>query len=272
MPCNTKEREQTERFSEIYRYAQTPVIREIELHTCGCDYGATSWSTLDEAMVISELLGLRPGLDLLDIGSGSGWPGVWFASTSGCSVTLLDLPYPALQIAAQRATDDEVGDLCQFTQGDAANLPLADASFDLVSHTDVLCCLDNKAGVLGSCRRVIRREGRMVFTVISVAPGLSAENHRRAVDNGPPFIESERSYPVLLEQTGWEINRCIDVTAGFTDVCRVLIDEEDSRRDALVELYSEQEVNEKAQSRNAKCEALSDGLLRREIFVVSALH
>jgi len=247
-------------------------MREIERHTCGCDYGATSWATHDEAIVIRELLGLKPGLELLDIGSGCGWPGVWFASTSGCSVTLLDLPSPALQIAAQRATEEGVSNLCQFAQGDAANLPLSDKSFDVVGHTDVLCCLEDKRGVLGSCRRVIRSDGKMVFTVISISPALSAVNYRRAVDNGPPFIESDAGYPVLLEQAGWEINKCIDVTDGFTDVCGVLIAEEKSRRDALIDLYSEQEIIEKEQSRQSKFEVLCDGLLRREIFVVSPVH
>jgi hypothetical protein len=77
MTFSPEERAQTDRFDELYVRAQSPVILSIERSVCGCDYGGTSWTTRDEAERIGAILGLRPGLRLLDLGAGSGWPALY---------------------------------------------------------------------------------------------------------------------------------------------------------------------------------------------------
>ena len=67
-----------------------PEMRKLERDVLGCDYGGTSWTTRAQAVQIVESLDLRPGIQLLDVGSGSGWPGLFLGSETGCDVTLLD--------------------------------------------------------------------------------------------------------------------------------------------------------------------------------------
>ena len=68
------ERALRERFDATYAAGQSPVMRAVERSVCGCDYGATSWTTVNEAQRIGDALALAPGLRLLEIGAGSGWP------------------------------------------------------------------------------------------------------------------------------------------------------------------------------------------------------
>ena len=77
----------------------------------------------------------------------------------------MDLPLSGLRIATERAVKDRISDRCRIAVADGSRLPFRDRSFDAVSHSDVLCCLRDKRGVLEACRRVIRDSGRMVFTV-----------------------------------------------------------------------------------------------------------
>ncbi len=91
-----EEQAQIERFSKTYLCAQTPTMRAIERRVCGCDYGGTSWTTREQCEQISALLELRPGMRLLDVGAGSGWPGLYLAGPSGCDTVLVDLPLAGL--------------------------------------------------------------------------------------------------------------------------------------------------------------------------------
>ena len=155
MTRTSEERAQRERFDAAYLRAQSPVMLSIERSVCGCDYGGNSWTTRDEAQQIEALLGLRPGLRLLDVGAGSGWPGLYMAETSGCDVVLVDLPFMGLRIAAERAAKDRIPGACWVALADGAYLPFRDGSFDAVSHSDLLCCLKPKHAVLEACQQVI---------------------------------------------------------------------------------------------------------------------
>ncbi len=269
MPLNADEQALRERFDNMYQVVQSPIVREIERSVCGCDYGATSWTTQAEARHVGELLGLAPGRRLLEVGAGSGWPGLYLARTTGCDVALVDVPLAGLRIAAARAVADRLPGACWIALADGAALPFANESFDAVSHSDVLCCLDAKLMVLRACRRVIRGGGRMVFTVIFPTPGLSSADHDRAVRSGPPFVETALAYPAMLGQAGWAITDHVDLTAEYAETVQRLLRHEEARADELSGLYGEAEICERLAGRRTTLGALEEGLLRRQLFAAT---
>ena len=137
MPRTTKEREVAENFGQQYKLVLADVMLAMERDSCGSDYGGTSWTTRAEADRIGQLLDLTPGDRLLDIGSGAGWPGIYLARTSGCDVTLTDLPFAGLQIAARRALEDQLAGICWTAVADGTALPFRDRSFDAISHSSL---------------------------------------------------------------------------------------------------------------------------------------
>ena len=115
------------------------LMLEIEHEATGSDYEVTSYTTRDQAQEMGQLLRLRPGKCLLDVGAGSGWPGLYLARTTGCHVVLVDLPFEGIRTASLRAARDRLDDRCWAVVGDARALPFRNASFDAIIHCDVLC-------------------------------------------------------------------------------------------------------------------------------------
>jgi SAM-dependent methyltransferase len=203
MRCTRQEQAQRIRFETVYERSRAPAMLSIERRVCGCDYGGNSWLTMDQANELAAHLNLGQGTRLLELGAGSGWPGLYLVEKTRCEVVLVDLPEIGLRIARERAAKDGLSGLVATVVADAADLPFPDNGFDAISHCDLLCCLERKRAALESCRRVVRPGGRMAFTVISITPDLSIAQYRRAVENGPEFIESETDYSTLLGQAGW---------------------------------------------------------------------
>ncbi len=257
------------RFTAQYKITGSEILRKLERESCGCDYGGTSWTTREEAERVGRLLGLGPGKHLLDIGSGSGWPGLYLAQSSGCDATLSDLPFEGLRHAAERAGADQPAGACFFAAADGAALPFRDGWFDAISHSDVLCCLEAKQATLAECRRVTRPDGLMVFTVISVVPDLPPADHARAIICGPPFIDSDIDYTTMLGRAGWNIAERHELTSVFEQSVRRVLAGEEAHREELRALIGDDALADQFARRYRAIEGLERGLIRRDMFVAA---
>ncbi len=97
---------------------------------------------------------------VLDVGCGDGST-LLAAAEAGAHVTGLDRSARMLESAQARAA--ERGLTLDLHEGDAAALPFADASFDLVFAVTMLCFVEDPSRVLGELARVTRPGGRVVL-------------------------------------------------------------------------------------------------------------
>ena len=265
--CTNGEQALKARFEEAYLRSQSPIMKVIERRVCGCDYGGNSWTTREQADALILLLKLDSSKKLIDVGAGSGWPGIYLAKNSGCSVTLVDLPEVGLRIAKERAQAEGIEDRVIAEVADASDLPYADQYFDAVGHSDLLCCLVRKRRALEECKRVVRKGGTMAFTVIYIAPGLPRASRTRARKNAPDFVETDMSYPDLLIQTGWTLVERQDLTAAYRDSCARQVEADHDNRTELAELLGDDEAAVRLAQWRSKLSAIEDGLFVRELFV-----
>ncbi len=139
MGAISKESTKAERFAREYSQRQREAERLVDREVFGAVIGANGYTTVDEASRLLELLALEPGERLLDLGSGRGWPGVYLANESGCSVTLTDVPTAALRDTLSDAPRPNGAAGCCAVAADGRALPFRPQTFDAVAHTDVLC-------------------------------------------------------------------------------------------------------------------------------------
>ena len=237
----------------------------------GCDFGGTSWTTKTQADKIPATLGLTAESKLLEIGAGTGWPGVYLAGLTGCDVTLLDIPVNSLNYAMQRAVDDNIVDRCQAVAASGAALPFATATFDAIGHSDVLCCLLEKLEMLKECRRVVHIGATMLFYVIAPTNGLTGPDLDEACDIGPPFVGVPDDYEELLAKSGWKILSKSNLTNDYLLALRRLTEGLQAASVNLKKVLGPIEFNHQLEHRRQQVSAIERGLLVRDMYLVQAI-
>ena len=111
----------------------------VEEHVIGAVWGANGYTTRAQADDLLAHLELTAGQRLLDIGTGRGWPALYLAARSGCSVVGTDLPLAALQKARKRAAAEGLDGRATMVVASGGKLPFPPLTFDAIVHTDVLC-------------------------------------------------------------------------------------------------------------------------------------
>ncbi len=257
-------------FAGSYDLSCLPEIKKLEQAALGCDYGGTSWTTREQVSAILQSLQVSPTDQLLDIGSGAGWPGLLLGRLSNCNVTLLDIPLNALSQAAERAAADGMSGQVDIVSASGTALPFNDNSFDRISHSDVLCCLPDKQQFLAESRRVSRDNARMHFSVILPAADLPQSVYDEVVQTGPPFIAVEGSYPELLAVAGWQIESREDVTEEYQRSLQRLVEGIRENEDDLIVLLGEDELIAKRRHREDQISLIAAGHMRRDAYLLTA--
>lgn len=124
-------------------------------------YGAFAGKVTAQAVEhLLSAVDVRPGMRLLDVASGPGW-GAAAAAARGAEAVGVDFA-SAMVAEASRAYP-----AVEFREGDAENLPFADASFDAVICGFGLLHMAEPDKAIAEARRVLRPGGRYAFTVWS---------------------------------------------------------------------------------------------------------
>jgi SAM-dependent methyltransferase len=131
-----------------------------------------------------ESLGLPGGASVVDVGCGEGDHTIGLARRFGFHVLGVD-PVArhvelGLEAKKEAAQDDAlVGERVRFGGGRAEDLPVADASVDLVWCREVLMYVADLGGAFDEFRRVLRPGGRGIVYQVFTGPAMSDDEAER---------------------------------------------------------------------------------------------
>ncbi len=110
-----------------------------------------------------------PGQRILDVATGTGMVAAELLRRADCSVVGLDQSEPMLARARARFAGLPESQL-RLVQGEAEQLPFADASFDALTFTYLLRYVEDPAATLAELARVVRPGGRVASLEFGVPP------------------------------------------------------------------------------------------------------
>ena len=126
-------------YDRTYGRFQLGARQRVRRETYGEDLGRNSLLTAEEWRTFAEWLGLADGLQVLDVGCGSGGPALYLAGTFGVRVTGVDRNPEAVASAGQLAEQQALAASARFVAADAGRpLPLDDAQFDAIVCIDTI--------------------------------------------------------------------------------------------------------------------------------------
>jgi SAM-dependent methyltransferase len=125
------------------------------------DWDSFSHLVTPVGALIIDRVGIEPGLDVLDVGTGSGGNIAIPAAQRGANVVGLDVTPELFEPARRRAA--EAGVEVMWIDGDAQALPFEDASFDRVISTFGAMFAPDHARAAAELVRVCRPGGRIAM-------------------------------------------------------------------------------------------------------------
>lgn len=172
----------------------------------------TTYRPIHDA-VLERLAGLTPER-ILDLGCGTGQLTTRLHERfAEATIVGADLSNGMLERAALRAEahDAQTAPLNalsgSFVRADALRLPLADATFDVVTCTESFHWYADQAGAAAEIARLLRPGGRLVIASIATVTGFADDAIQRATElAGRPIRPvPKRRLKRLLEAAGFDV-------------------------------------------------------------------
>ena len=212
--------EKSSPYDEIYGNFENEVLARVRAEAFGEDLGQNSWLTGSEYRHFLRLLNLNSEMRLLDVCCGSGGPALFAARETGCRVTGIDQSESGIAEARRQSMPEDQN--ADFVVADASQqLAYKDATFDAIISIDAVNHLNNRLEVFREFHRVVRAEGRLLFTDPITVTGIlttaeiAIRSHIGSMNFTPPG-ENER----LLNLAGFEVLSVADVTDNLVNTSK----------------------------------------------------
>ena len=149
---------------------------------------------------------LRPGLHLLDVGSGIGGPARYFAAEQGCRVTGVDLTEEFVFVSRSLTRRTKLDHAVEFLHGSALALPFETANFDRAYTIHAGMNIADKLGLFREVRRVLKSEGLFaIFDLVRTAEGPIRYPVPWALTEETSFVAHVNDYRDKLTAAGFHV-------------------------------------------------------------------
>ncbi|MCB9642829.1 MAG: methyltransferase domain-containing protein [Myxococcales bacterium] len=198
---------------ETGQYTRHSILRYEKIF--GADFTSTGGLAVVKELCAS--LELRPGMRVLDVGSGLGGTAFYMAKTYGVEVLGVDLSEQMIEITNDRVKERETQGI-RFVLDDVCTMPLEEQSFDLVWSRDCFLHIPNKDVLLKKLYSLTKPGGHILVTDYARRKGQVSEEFERYFTKSGYHLLDLEAYGALFEQAGYVDVEASDRTKRFVEL------------------------------------------------------
>ena len=209
---------------------------------------------------------MKPGMRILDIGSGLGGAAFYFAEQFGASVQGLDVAPAMIEISTERRVEKGASGV-HFSHGDIRTTPLPERSFDLVWSRDCILYIPEKHLVWDAVRRVVAPDGQVFITDFCRRAGTVSADFDRYLVDCHYHLQDIEAYIEAMTAAGLRVTDHEDMTSLFiAQMEREQKELREARADFLRD-YDQADYDYLINRWDAKLRFCRDGDLRWGLFI-----
>jgi phosphoethanolamine N-methyltransferase len=223
------------------QYSRTSILRYEKIF--GKGYISTGGPATTD--YLCQLLGdkLKPGVRVLDVGSGIGGAAFHLAKQYGAKVVGVDLSPEMTDIAHEATADSGVSGQVEFLLADVLETEF-DEPFDVVWSRDALMHIHDKNRLFAKLHSLLVDGGQLVVTDYARGPKPSKmpEFDAYVKSTGYHLVEPS-AYGKLLEEAGFTDVIVEDATPKFVEILKAEPLKLEAIRDDFLGAFSESDLN-----------------------------
>ena len=221
------------------QYSRTGILRYEKIF--GHGYISTGGPETTEALIAKLGNALKPGVRVLDVGSGIGGAALDLAKRFGAHVMGIDLAPEMIALAHERAAEWHAPDTVKFVIGDILKEKFPEP-FDVVWSRDALMHLHDKPTLFKTLFNLLAPGGYLVVTDYARGVGAGSPEFQAYVKSTGYHLVDPASYGKLLEGAGFVEVEAEDATHQFIDIMKREAARLETNREDFVGMFSESDL------------------------------
>ncbi|XP_029297693.1 phosphoethanolamine methyltransferase isoform X2 [Cottoperca gobio] len=225
-----------QQFLDSQQYSRRSILRYEKMF--GAGYVSTGGPNTTKEFV--DLLNLKPGQKVLDVGCGIGGGDFYMANNFGVEVLGLDLSENMVNIALERAITEKLPSV-QFEVADATKRTFPEGSFDVIYSRDTILHIDGKLNLFKRFHSWLKPGGRLLISDYCCGEKPWTPVFEAYVKDRGYILYTTSQYGKFIQEAGFCNVVSEDRTAQFIQVIKKELQRAEAIKHEFIQEFSEED-------------------------------
>ncbi|XP_056295141.1 phosphoethanolamine methyltransferase isoform X2 [Pseudoliparis swirei] len=250
-----------QQFLDNHLYTNRCILRYEKMF--GTGYISTGGPSTTKEFV--DLLNLKPGQNVLDVGCGIGGGDFYMAKTFGVEVLGLDLSDNVVEIAMERAITEKLPSV-QFEVADATRRSFPEGSFDVIYSRDTILHIEDKLALFKRFHSWLKPGGKLLISDYCSGEKPWTTALEAYVQQRGYVLYTLAQYGTFLQEAGFCNVQVEDRTDQFIQVIKTELQRAELIKEEFIEECSEEDYFTIVNGWKTKLERANSGDQRWGLF------